>query len=131
VGDLIIAIDGPSGAGKGTVAREVASRLGYRHVDTGAMYRAVAWRARELGADLHDAAAVAAIARAAAFEPGERVVIDGQLRLTPGIQDSILGETGEKQPAENPAERNVQSSNSPQAAPATAQRGNESVARGG
>ncbi len=62
---------------------------------------------------------------------GERVVIDGQLRLTPGIQVSILGETGEKQPAENPAERNVQSSNSPQAAPATAQRGNESVARGG
>jgi len=59
------------------VAREVASRLGYRHVDTGAMYRAVAWRARELGADLHDAAAVAAIARAAAFEPGERVTIDG------------------------------------------------------
>ena len=62
---------------------------------------------------------------------GERVVIDGQLRLTPGIQVSILGETGEKQPAESPAERNVQSSNSPQAAPATAQRGNESVARGG
>ena len=75
--ELIIAIDGPSGAGKGTVARDVASRLGYRHVDTGAMYRAVAWRARELGTDLHDATAVAAIARAAAFEPGERVVIDG------------------------------------------------------
>ena len=44
---LIIAIDGPSGVGKGTVAREVAAALGYRHVDTGAMYRAVAWRAIE------------------------------------------------------------------------------------
>jgi cytidylate kinase len=42
---LIIAIDGPSGAGKGTVARAVAAALQYRHVDTGAMYRAVAWRA--------------------------------------------------------------------------------------
>src|SRR5437870_7190466 len=41
----IIAIDGPSGAGKGTVAREVAIALGYRHVDSGAMYRAVGWKA--------------------------------------------------------------------------------------
>ena len=42
---LVIAIDGPSGAGKGTLARTVAERLGYRHIDTGAMYRAVAWKA--------------------------------------------------------------------------------------
>ena len=42
---LIIAIDGPSGAGKGTVARAVAAALGYRHVDSGAMYRAVGWKA--------------------------------------------------------------------------------------
>ena len=41
----IIAIDGPSGAGKGTVARQVAAALGYRHIDTGAMYRAVGWKA--------------------------------------------------------------------------------------
>jgi cytidylate kinase len=40
VKNLVIAIDGPSGAGKGTLARTVAERLGYRHVDTGAMYRA-------------------------------------------------------------------------------------------
>ena len=40
---LIIAIDGPSGAGKGTVSRALAQTLGYRHIDTGAMYRAVGW----------------------------------------------------------------------------------------
>ncbi len=54
----VIAIDGPSGVGKGTVARAVAAALGYRHVDTGAMYRAVAWRAAQLGVDLDDEEAV-------------------------------------------------------------------------
>ena len=48
---LIIAIDGPSGAGKGTIARAVAARLQYRHIDTGAMYRAVAWKALQDGLD--------------------------------------------------------------------------------
>jgi cytidylate kinase len=74
---LIIAIDGPSGAGKGTVARTIAARLRYRHVDTGAMYRAVAWRARQNGVDLSDGPAVAAIAAAARFELDAGVVIDG------------------------------------------------------
>ncbi len=75
---LTIAIDGPSGAGKGTVARAVASRLQYRHIDTGAMYRAVAWLAAHSGIDLHDEAAVAALAARASYnlEDG-RVVIDG------------------------------------------------------
>jgi cytidylate kinase len=74
----VIAIDGPSGVGKGTVARAVAAALGYRHVDTGAMYRAVAWRAQELGLDLDDEEAVVGVARAAALEvDGSRVVIDG------------------------------------------------------
>jgi len=66
--DLIIAIDGPSGAGKGTVARAIAARLRYRYVDSGAMYRAVAWQARHEGVDLADGAAVAALA--------ERLTID-------------------------------------------------------
>ena len=57
---LIIAIDGPSGAGKGTVARAVADRLGYRHVDSGAMYRAVGWKALRDGVALDDEEAVAA-----------------------------------------------------------------------
>jgi CMP/dCMP kinase len=74
----VIAIDGPSGVGKGTVARALAAALGYRHVDTGAMYRAVAWRAQQLGVDLDDEGAVVAVAQAAALEvDGSRVVIDG------------------------------------------------------
>jgi cytidylate kinase len=75
---LIIAIDGPSGAGKGTVARAVAARLGYRHVDTGAMYRALAWKARRDGVDLADEAALAAVGTRATFDlEAGRVVIDG------------------------------------------------------
>lgn len=75
---LIIAIDGPSGAGKGTVARTLAARLNYRHIDTGAMYRAVAWRARQAGADLTNPDEVAVIARQAVFDLDGRVRIDGQ-----------------------------------------------------
>lgn len=75
----IIAIDGPSGAGKGTVARAVAERLGYRYVDTGAMYRASAWRARQLGVPLDDESRVAEIAERATIEvEGGVVRIDGQ-----------------------------------------------------
>src|SRR5262245_57175790 len=59
---LVIAIDGPSGAGKGTVARAVASALGYRHIDSGAMYRAVGWKALRDGVPLDDENAVAAVA---------------------------------------------------------------------
>ena len=77
VRNLVIAIDGPSGAGKGTVARAVASRLNYRHVDTGAMYRAVAWKALRDGIDLKDEGQVASLAARARFglEQG-RIVID-------------------------------------------------------
>ena len=59
---LIIAIDGPSGVGKGTVSRALAAALGYRHIDTGAMYRAVAWAARHRGLLLDDEIEVAALA---------------------------------------------------------------------
>ncbi len=75
---LIIAIDGPSGAGKGTVARAVAQRLGYRHVDTGAMYRAVAWRALHAGLDLDCEPAVVALMEQSVIDlQGGRVKIDG------------------------------------------------------
>ena len=59
---LVIAIDGPSGAGKGTVARAVATRLGYRHVDSGAMYRAVGWKAIRDGVPFDDEERVARLA---------------------------------------------------------------------
>jgi cytidylate kinase len=75
---LIIAIDGPSGAGKGTVARALAATLGYRHIDTGAMYRAVGWKAGQSGVPLDDEAAVAGLAREAAIVvEGGVVEIDG------------------------------------------------------
>ena len=77
-GKLIIAIDGPSGAGKGTIARAVAARLQYRHIDTGAMYRAVAWKALQDGLDVQDEAAVASLSDRAEFDlDAGRVVIDG------------------------------------------------------
>jgi cytidylate kinase len=75
---LIIAIDGPSGAGKGTVSRALAQTLGYRHIDTGAMYRAVGWKANHDGIPLNDEAAVARLARAAdLIVEGGVVAIDG------------------------------------------------------
>ena len=76
---LIIAIDGPSGAGKGTVARRVAERLGYRHVDTGAMYRGVAWKAVHERLDLSDEDAVAGLAQRVTLNAsGGRVTVDGE-----------------------------------------------------
>lgn len=74
----MIAIDGPSGAGKGTLARGLAQALDYAHVDTGAMYRAVAWKAVHDGLSLEDEAAIATIAAAAAIDQhAGSIVIDG------------------------------------------------------
>ena len=74
---LIIAIDGPSGAGKGTVARGVAAQLGYRHVDSGAMYRAVGWKAVRDGVALDDEAAVARLAEQSSIDVTGPITIDG------------------------------------------------------
>jgi CMP/dCMP kinase len=75
---MIIAIDGPSGAGKGTVARAVSQTLGYRHIDTGAMYRAVGWKALHDGVALEDEPAVATLAEGASLVvEGGVVAIDG------------------------------------------------------
>lgn len=75
---LVVAVDGPSGAGKGTVARAVARTLGYRHIDTGAMFRAVAWRALATGVPLEASDEVAAVAARARFDLGDGVIaIDG------------------------------------------------------
>ena len=75
---MIIAIDGPAGSGKSTVARGLAERLCFRYLDTGAMYRALTWVALENGVDLHDGQALEtlALANPVAFEGGRVVVRD-------------------------------------------------------
>jgi len=76
---MIVAIDGPAGAGKSTVARALAERLGFRYFDTGAMYRAVTWLAMQRGLDLGDADALAQLAREqpVVFLDDDRVWIGG------------------------------------------------------
>ncbi|SEN27413.1 (d)CMP kinase [Lihuaxuella thermophila] len=64
---FLVAIDGPAGAGKSTVARQVAERLGLTYVDTGAMYRALAWKALRDGVDMEDEEAVAHLAESITF----------------------------------------------------------------
>ncbi len=74
----IVAIDGPAGSGKSTVSRALADRLGVQRLDTGAMYRSVAWATLHRGLDPADADAVAAVAREAAIDVGpDGVRIDG------------------------------------------------------
>ena len=78
---MIVAIDGPAGAGKSTVARALAERLSFRYLDTGAMYRALTWLAMHRGLDLGAGAALAELARA------EPVVFDGEGRVWIGGKD--------------------------------------------
>ena len=73
----LVAIDGPAGSGKSTVARTVAGRLGAAYLDTGAMYRSVALAALERGVDPTDGEALAKLAGALDIEVGERVLVDG------------------------------------------------------
>ena len=76
--DPVITIDGPAGAGKTTVARELARRLGYRLVDTGAMYRALAWSVRQQGLAAEDTPELRRHLDAVAIElRGDRVFADG------------------------------------------------------
>ncbi|MAD79683.1 MAG: (d)CMP kinase [Pirellulaceae bacterium] len=75
---MIVTIDGPAGAGKSTVARMLAQRLGFRFLDTGAMYRAVACGALRTGVDMNDAVAMVRIAHSLQIElEPERVRING------------------------------------------------------
>lgn len=73
----VIAIDGPAGSGKSTVARAVAARLGLPYLDTGAMYRSVAFAALRRGIDPDDAAVVARLACETDIDVGDTVVVDG------------------------------------------------------
>ncbi|HVF09740.1 MAG TPA: (d)CMP kinase [Abditibacteriaceae bacterium] len=92
---MIVAIDGPAGAGKSTTAREVAERFGLAYIDTGAMYRAVALAAAERGLCLpHDAAAIIALAHAlpiALRERGRRVFI-GERDVSAAIRSAAIGQ---------------------------------------
>jgi cytidylate kinase len=76
---VIVAIDGPAGAGKSTVARALAERLHFRYLDTGAMYRALTWLAMKRGLDLSDAQALAQLAweQRVVFSEDDRVWIGG------------------------------------------------------
>ncbi len=77
---MIVAIDGPAGAGKSTVARALAQRLGFRYLDTGAMYRALTWLALHDEVSPDDAQALATLARAhpVSFDADQRVFIAGE-----------------------------------------------------
>lgn len=74
----VVAIDGPAGAGKSTVARALAGRLGLEYLDTGAMYRAITFAAMHRGVDLDDDLRVAELARSVTLEVGDHgVLVDG------------------------------------------------------
>jgi cytidylate kinase len=89
----VVAIDGPAGAGKSTVARAVAKQLGFTYLDTGAMYRAVAFAARERGVE------PAAIAAGLNIEPGERIRVDGR-DVTDEIRTPDVSEAASRAAAE-------------------------------
>jgi CMP/dCMP kinase len=88
---MIVAIDGPAGAGKSTVARRLAERLGFRYLDTGAMYRAVTWLAMQRGLPLGDGEPLGELAtmNPVTFEEGGRVCIAGT-DVTASIRESRI-----------------------------------------
>ena len=94
---MIVAIDGPSGAGKSTVAKAVAKELGFSCLDTGAMYRAIAWQALQNGVSLDDEAALGEIARTyeIAFghvegDPVPKSVFIGDAEVTDAIRTAEI-----------------------------------------
>ncbi len=104
-GRVTIAIDGPAGSGKSTLSRALADRLGLDRLDTGAMYRSVAWAVLRAGIDPTDRGAVTGVARSLDLEVGERVLADGT-----DVTDAIRGpevSAAVSAVAANPAVRSV------------------------
>ncbi|TMA99096.1 MAG: (d)CMP kinase, partial [Deltaproteobacteria bacterium] len=90
----VVAVDGPAGAGKSTASRALARRLGFTHVDTGAMYRAVGVLARERGIELDDDEALGVLVAGLSFEiagDGERLLVGGR-DLSEAIRRAEAGE---------------------------------------
>lgn len=103
---MVVTIDGPAGAGKSSVSRELARRLGFRFLDTGAMYRAVALAALERGIDLTETAEVEALASAISIEvTDDQILLDGrdvsQAIRTPEVTAAIF------HVADNPTVRGI------------------------
>ncbi len=88
----IIAIDGPAGSGKSTLSRALCARLGIDRLDTGAMYRAVAWAALDRGLDPSDQGSVGQLAEAVRLEVGDRVTVDG-IDVTDAIRGPDVNRT--------------------------------------
>jgi cytidylate kinase len=102
---MIVTIDGPAGAGKSSAARELARRLGFRFLDTGAMYRAVTFAAKERGLDWSDADRLSQLAHEIRVElDGDRVLLDGR-DVTKEIRTFDIT-TLIQYAADNPAVRN-------------------------
>jgi cytidylate kinase len=99
---MVIAIDGPAGAGKSSVARAVAEALGFTYLDSGAMYRCVALAALERGANLDDAEDVGALARSLEITlDGERVGLDGE-DVSAAIREPVVTQASSRVSAHPP-----------------------------
>lgn len=83
---IVVAIDGPAGAGKSTIAKALAKKLGVKYLDTGAMYRAVTFLALNDGVSLHDEAAVAKLSVDCALDVGEETVTINSIDATRAIR---------------------------------------------
>ncbi len=92
----IITIDGPSGAGKSTISKLLARRLGYKYLDTGALYRAVAWKIKKENIDIEDEKSLRDILEKIDITlNGDKIMVDG-INVTSAIRNQEIGELSSK-----------------------------------